>query len=850
MVNKVKEYKLPNGLKVISYHNDSNPIISMQLFIRIGSSHESYSESGFSHFTEHLVFKSTEKYPRNQIMGKASDMGAVINAYTEYDSTCHYLTVPSKFTEEGLDLLSELAFHANFNDKEFETEKRVVLEELKQCANDPEDSFVENIPDYVMEESPYCNHIIGRLDNLLASKPEDLRSFYKKYYVPENSFLVISGSFEDDKLKALIERYFGSFNNYGQEFQRIEFNKENRLKQGFQSFSIYNEELSQDLLAFVVPELNEKSEEGLALSILIRGFAMGNNSRLNKRLYLKERLVSSIQVQSISGNYDGISVILIVPRSNRDRYKICKIFKEEFDKLSHKGLTHDELHKIRTDLIHGWKYAFEYNENIASVLGMEEVDSGYKGLFEYLPRLNKITLDKINKIGKKTFVNDNLHLMHIGESKDFLRRVKKNYSEVSEDVVVKQTIDEKSDIQEYVCENGLRLIMQKKKGNPTVGITISREISPLYEPDGMKGVSFFEMALLQYGNKKYSHQELIDYCHEYGIEVNTHSSYTTSGLKMKCFSENLSRSLALMSDIIKTPVFPNDSLKNIKQNIIVDKKRIVDFPDRNAEKLFHEYMLGANSNLHNRTGNIDDIKGMTRKKIISWHKEFLDLSQMSLAVVGDINFGYVIDLVESIFNYTTEKSNITRRYLYNKPQKKLVEYDFDSDQSIISIGGFGCPRRNSKLYEAFELLSIVIGGDNDSRMFNELRERLGVAYSASFNYRAFDELGYFYNSAIVDANREQEAIDAILNIMRDIKNHNITRQELERSKNFIMGQNILTRESNSYLATTLSLIRTLGHSLDFYRDTNKRVENVSLEDIKEITDLYFNEDNLYTQIYR
>ena len=109
MTRKIKHTTLDNGFKIIYAKDDSNPIISLQLFIRMGSNQESKEESGFSHLTEHLVFKSTENYPENGVMEKASYLGANINAYTEYDSTCHYLTLASKYTDQGIELLAELA---------------------------------------------------------------------------------------------------------------------------------------------------------------------------------------------------------------------------------------------------------------------------------------------------------------------------------------------------------------------------------------------------------------------------------------------------------------------------------------------------------------------------------------------------------------------------------------------------------------------------------------------------------------------------------------------------------------------------------------------------------------------
>ena len=141
----------------------------------MGSAYETDEEAGYSHLMEHLVFKSTEKYPNNTLMDAAASLGTTLNAYTEYESTCYYLNVPSEYLKAGIELLYEIAFKANFSDREFRTEKKVVIEELKQYQNDPEDTFIENIPRLVLKDSPYNKLIIGNLSSLKKATAGDLR---------------------------------------------------------------------------------------------------------------------------------------------------------------------------------------------------------------------------------------------------------------------------------------------------------------------------------------------------------------------------------------------------------------------------------------------------------------------------------------------------------------------------------------------------------------------------------------------------------------------------------------------------------------------------------------------------
>ena len=168
---KVTSNKLNNKFKVITARDNSNPLVCLQLYIRIGSAWEENNEAGYSHLTEHLVFKSTKEFPQNAIMNKVTNLGGTLNAYTEFDSTCFYVTLPSKFTEEGIEILSELAREANFSNTDFESEKKVVIEELKQFKNEPEDSFIEEIAADYFTKNPYKKPIIGNLNSLKKADP-------------------------------------------------------------------------------------------------------------------------------------------------------------------------------------------------------------------------------------------------------------------------------------------------------------------------------------------------------------------------------------------------------------------------------------------------------------------------------------------------------------------------------------------------------------------------------------------------------------------------------------------------------------------------------------------------------
>ncbi|MCD8480905.1 MAG: insulinase family protein [Candidatus Cloacimonetes bacterium] len=148
------QFCLGNSLCLYANPDPANPIICLQLYIKTGSVRESTRQFGYAHFLEHLVFKSTSKYPNNSISTLASSMGMVLNAYTDFDATCYYVMLPRERLDEGMDILAQMALHADFSEADVNSEKDIIIEEIYQYESDPEMSFIENIQAKYFKKKP------------------------------------------------------------------------------------------------------------------------------------------------------------------------------------------------------------------------------------------------------------------------------------------------------------------------------------------------------------------------------------------------------------------------------------------------------------------------------------------------------------------------------------------------------------------------------------------------------------------------------------------------------------------------------------------------------------------------
>lgn len=893
IIDKISSYRLPNGFKTVFAPNEAHPVVSLQLFVRIGSCWEEKDTAGYSHMMEHLVFKSTAKYPSNQLTMRASYLGSNINAYTEFDSTCFYLTLSSRFGKEGLELLCELVRHADFSAREFTEEKGVVLEELNQYQNDPEDFFLEQIPGLYFIESPFKVPIIGTKESLLKATPQKLRSFYRKHYTPNNCFLVVSGDFEKKRMLEDVECFFSdwgaetetvdsSVTGRSSETKKLSEHIKNKMPQQMQlqsrktlypkSFTVksISKGVAKPMLAFVVPELSDQKSDSYSLGLVTRIFAVGKKSRLYRRLFVKEKIIEQIRVESFTGIYDGISIILIIPKQSSFIERIIDVFLEEFEQLRHFGFSIDEFNETKTELMHSHRYSFEYMHYLAMSLGLEELLGSYKHFIDYPEIMKTVTENSVYRVTKDYYTFDKLGIFHLGNSfptENILSKIR---------FLRKKRIENgaaKGDFYETEITKGLKVLFKRVSGRPTIGITAAFRVSQLNENSENRGINLLTSIMLLYGNENSSYEKLLEFCSRHGIQIDISAQEEVTLIKVKCFAEMFATSLQLAADIIQHPLFPAEHFHNIQKTLLSNLERMKDFPGFYASHLWRKQIFGRESNLLEREGTKTTLRKITRKRVVNWYHEHYKSQALTIAIVGDFDFKDALFICARIFKSSkkslpakglsrNERSAFRRGGVSESisipqtdsqqvsiinPQKRCkIDSLPDNQQAIIHIGGFGCSSQQTVDNTAFHLLAQVIGGDMNSRLFHELREKRGWAYSTGFDYISLQERGFFVANAMVDKQKGKQSHKIIIKILKDIMRKGVTEEELEIAKNTIRGARLRAEESVLAQATTLATLDVLGYSYDYYLQREERLQKITTEDLQRIAREYFAEDLLYS----
>lgn len=874
---------LANGLKLIHVQDSSNPVLCLQLYIKAGSVKEKPQHRGYSHFIEHLCFKSTLDFPNNELSRFASSLGGMLNAFTDYDCTCYYLLLPREQLSAGMHILSQLARASNFSTNDVAMEKDIILEEIKQYENDPEPDFIEFVQNSYFNKSPLKHPVLGTVKTVSEAKYRSLRDFYHRHYRPDNSFLVVCGDFQADELCGTVEEYFGSWQSKRSPIPYPEGLEPemNKFKAVFR-----RRDRGEEFLAIVMPELSEIHPESDALLIAIRYLAIGKSSRLFKRLVEEEKLCSGVKVSSLSGVLSGASVILFCPIGRKAVPRILQLFKEEYHALMQSGIPEDELELVKRDIIHSWIYSFEGMENLANLVAAEEFIGNLDLLHTYGNRIATLGMCEVFHAMRTYWPANALSIYHEGAvsigafsrfsladatarpegnsglpaGKDYQplagieedllpKRTSTNLSRGTRELLSRGT-QELHQHYQIVLSNGMQVQFRQLKSKSVSGFSLSTPISQLCESPLQRGINFFCTTLLLYGSQKRSHEELMRFSRAHGFNIRAIHHLDSTSFRGKCQSGNLKIALAMLSELVSLPSFDADHLRLLTSSALDGIRRDNDYPVSYAYQKWFKMLVGEQSNLYRSTGNPSDIRAIKLRDIQAWFNSWVLPRDFAMAIVGAHEPQEITDICEELFGQ--HKGSATPGFkqvpIYTAGQLKERVQKHETDQAIIHLGGWACPSAKREENAAFHVLSHILGGDISSRFFDILREKYGFAYQTGFDFSSISELGFWNAYAFCDRKDYRKCARLMQDILADLVDKGIEPSELESTKQYLIGMNRFDYESVSYSASSMSNLAALGYEPEFYLSREQRLREVSCETINKIAREWLLPDNQYMHI--
>lgn len=386
-----------------------------------------------------------------------------------------------------------------------------------------------------------------------------------------------------------------------------------------------------------------------------------------------------------------------------------------------------------------------------------------------------------------------------------------------------------------ILKNGLRVIIVPMKDNPTVTVLALVEAGSKYETKKINGISHFLEHMCFKGTVK--RPKAIDISRELdaiGSQYNAFTAQEYTGYYAKSDAKHFKKIFDIVSDIYLNSTFPEAEMQKEKGVIIEEINMYEDLPMRHVQDLMMELLYGDQPAGWNIAGEKENIKNMKRDDFVNYKKAHYLPEATTLVIAGKVKEQDVLKEVKKIFGeiHTGKKSaKIKTKEKQNKPEIMISFKETDQTHFVLGIRSYDLFNKNNSV---LSVLGGILGGGMSSRLFQKLREEMGVGYYVRAYNDTFTDHGFFQVSAGVDNKRIEEVINAVILECNKLKNELINKEELEKVKECLIGNMKLSLESSDDIANFYGGQELLKKKIEGVEHKADEIRKVSAQQIQNL----------------
>jgi zinc protease len=833
----LRQFTMDNGLKVILEENKTAPVVALQIWVKVGSAHENDEEAGMCHFIEHMLFKGTEKRKVREAAKEIESLGGTINAYTSYDQTVYHITIASRYAETGLDVLSDAIQHSVFDSVELEREREVILEEIRRGQDDPSRRLFNQTMATLFTHHPYRRPVIGYEKTVRSIQRDQMVSFFKKWYTPNQMVLIAVGHFNADEMEGKVRRIFKEFKPSSDSLPP----RTPEPKQGETRSTLSYGNFKETYLQVALPISSVRDEDTPVLDALSHILGGGESSRLAQKIKLEKGLVHSIYASSYTPKDPGIFIIgAALPAENVEN--TVKAIWEEIMRLRTGGVTTEELHRVKVNIESELVYGRQTVQGQAGKIGFYEVSAGdVQFEKEYMRRIALLEREDIQRVLTKYFNKDRLAISILApdEKTDLLKHLPLK-SIVEERGQGGVSVDKKSTVSKTVLDNGIRLIIRENRSIPIVSIQISFLGGVRFEEESQNGINQFVAVMVTKGTKNQSSLEIAKKVERMAGSLNGFSGNNSFGLTFTFLNRHFEEAFNLLTEVIRHPSFDKEEMEKRRRLILAALEQQEDDLVRLVFKLFRKALFEQHPYRMDTSGTLDSIRRMTQNDLKEYYQRLLAPENMVLTVVGDVDEKEVVLAVEKGFGDLKRGSFSPPPVPQEPPLQKTRKEEIlkEKEQAHFVLGFLGTSFHHKNRYP-LEILDAALSGQG-GRLFRELRDKESLAYALDFMAQPNYDPGYIGVYMGTHPKKLETAIVAVLRELKKVKDEGLTEEEVNRAKKYLVGNFEIGLQTNGAQANQMSLDELYGLGFDRYQKYPQEIQEVTREEVNRVAKEYLN----------
>ncbi len=866
MQNPIETVTLQNGLKVIIKPVPAAPVVSVFIWYKVGARNEPAGQSGLAHFLEHMMFKGTKKFGKGEISRLVGRTGGQQNAFTSYDYTAYYETVPKSALTLALDIESDRMRHAILEDREVASEKTVVLSELDGNRNYPQVRLRELVNAHTWETHPYRRPVIGWRNEVEKLTAAELKAFYNLYYQPNNATLVIVGDVTKNGVLKQVKHYFGPIPS-GPEPAPMKFLAE--LNARNTRLDMHDNGPAKMLrLNFKIPPAT--SDVHYALTLLNDVLVKGHTSRLYKAL-VETGMASDVSANPLEMVDKGIWSFSVVVTPQTSLEAIEKVLFREFEKTRTNLLTKEEFQRVINQTKAQFVYAKDSLTDQAMLLGYYETVAGdYARAETYPEKVAQVTRAQIQAAAKTYLTEANMTMGRFipltptaaagpvrpdtGVVEYYRQPAKLDLRATGVPGMSQSTAGQVAPAfietalrKEVTLPNGLTVIMQVNHSNPMVVLSGLVDAGMINEPEDKPGLALLHGRMLTKGTKNKTADQLAEALEFKGADLTFQAQLEYLNIDGEALSGDLKLLMTSLADCLMHPVFPQKELAKAREKLLAQCRLAQDSANLQAWKGFYDLAYPAGHPMRRSILTAAaGLPGITRAALLDYHQRMITPERTIISISGDFNPQVVRTLVQKLFAawpqgqaQSAPEINMAK---VTKTERKMTAMK-GKHESMTVLGQEGLSRLDPDYYKLLVANQVLGGSGLSSQLMKVVRDEHGLSYGIYSYLKVSKGQRPWVVVFQSDPKSVDQAIVLTKQEVKHLQDSKLSRQQLEDSQSQLAGQLVITLETNNGLAFLNREIAYYRLGWDYLTTYPKSIKAVTYRDMVEAAQRYLHPEH-------
>lgn len=842
-VEGINEYQLPNGLRVLLYPDASKPTVTVNITYLVGSRHEGYGETGMAHLLEHLIFKGSKNFPKPDV--EFNRRGFRNNGTTNFDRTNYFSTFQA--SDDNLRWAIGWSADAMVNSfiarADLDSEMTVVRNEYEMGENQPGQVMFKRMFAVMFDWHNYSNFPIGNRSDIENVAIENLQTFYRRYYQPDNAVLTIAGKFDEARTLGWVVESFGKIPRPTRQLPVLWTVEPTH--DGERSFAVRRAgDLQIALLAYRIP--SALSREATALAAVAEVLGDTPNGRLHKEL-VEEGLAAQVFAFPMFLRDPGLILFGAIVKKGEPVEPARARLVEVVEALASRPPTEAEMTRFRAEQATAFDRALADPQDFGISLSEYLALGDWRLFFLARDRTATLKAEEVGAAAARFLVRDNRGLgLFIPEDKpqraeipapltaaellkDFKPRAAAAAGEVfepSQDNINRRTrIVRFGDLQ-------VALLTKQTRGQ-TVNVSMAFRFGDERSLQGQALVGALSDAMLARGTSRFTRQQIADERTRLKIQGGLQQFQTERA--------QLADALRLTAHVLREASFPQAEFELLQRELLTSLQSQRSDPTAASNdallRAMSTYPVGDPRRYLSIDERLAAVPRVTRDEVAAFHRSFWGTARGEIAIVGDFDDQAIEPLLRELFAGWSSPAPYARILSEPRPvpAQRLVVATPDKENGFYRARQVVALRDDDPDAVPLMIGNYIFGGGSglSNRLMERLRQKDGLSYGAGSGLQigGRDRAGAFAVAAQAAPQNMARAEAAIREELDRVQRDGFSAQELEDARTGMLQQRLLARSEDGTLASAWVGNLDLGRNFEFSKQVEARIRSLTLAEL-------------------